>query len=252
MTRRTTSLNEYDTDPAVGFGGYSQAPVRSKFRRVLTAMAVSLLVAAIVAGVAGYFYWQSLTDSPAYSMALIVDAARRNDQTAIDGLVDTGAVVDDFMPQITEKAIDMYGRGLPPETIDKVAAVATPLLPALKDRARLELGPLIRRKAGRFENVPFAAMVLGADRYLDITVERDAAVVTSRLSGHTFTATMRKSGDRWTIVAIRDAELAERIARAVGQEIIAVATTKSDRAAGERLGVKDLNQLLKNAEEALK
>ena len=37
-------------------------------------------------------------------------------------LVDIDAVVDDFLPQITGKAIELYGRNLPPDTFQRVLA----------------------------------------------------------------------------------------------------------------------------------
>ena len=53
--------------------------------------------------VVGFFYWQSIKTTPQYSLALLVDAARRDDQAEIDKLVNVDAVVDDFVPQITDK-----------------------------------------------------------------------------------------------------------------------------------------------------
>ena len=50
-----------------------------------------------------------------------------NDQKTIDEVVDTNAVVDDFLPQITGKAVELYGRGLPPEIISRVSQIAASL-----------------------------------------------------------------------------------------------------------------------------
>ena len=50
---------------------------------------------------AGCLYWRSLRSTPQYSLALLVDAAKRGDNAAVDSLIDSDAVVDDFMPQVT-------------------------------------------------------------------------------------------------------------------------------------------------------
>ena len=86
----------------------------------------------VASAVGGFFYWQSLKRTPQYSLALLVEAARNDDQAAINSLMDSDAAVDDFVPQVTAKAIELYGRGLPPETLARVERLATPLLPAVK------------------------------------------------------------------------------------------------------------------------
>jgi light-regulated signal transduction histidine kinase (bacteriophytochrome) len=146
----------------------------------------------------------------------------------------------------------MYGRGLPPETLGKVASVATPLMPAVKDRARTELPGRIRERTEKFNYVPMPAIVLGADRYLDITVDGDKAVVISKQIGRPLEVRMRRNGDRWQVVSVKDDELATQIARQIGQEIIAVASNGGVENASDRLGIRDLQNILHQASEILK
>ncbi|HEX6126518.1 MAG TPA: hypothetical protein VFZ23_14180 [Pyrinomonadaceae bacterium] len=226
----------------------THVPASHSRRIVLTITAVLLGIVGIVS-LAGYLYWRSFADTPQYSLALLVDAARRGDQAKVDELVEVNSIVDEFMPQITDKAVELYGRGLPPKTIDRVAKVATPVMPALKERARTQLPNLIRKKTERFESVPFAAMVLGADQYLDIRPSGDTALVRSKLPQHGFEVRMQRNGSGWKIVGVRDEALATEIAQKIGQEIIAVASNGGAEAAGERLGIKNLNIILRQAEE---
>src|SRR3954464_1150057 len=74
----------------------STVAVRSKgigIGKILGIVAGVLLL--IVVGLAAviYFWWSSYTRKPAYSVALVVDAAQRNDMKAFDSLVDTDKVV---------------------------------------------------------------------------------------------------------------------------------------------------------------
>src|SRR5688572_8645322 len=154
-----------------GFGGFSESAPSSRSRKILLTTAGVLLALIAVSAVGGFLYWRSFAGTPQYSLALLVDAARRDDQAGVDRIVAIDTIVDGFIPQITGKAVELYGRGLPPQTLARVAKVAAPVMPALKERARLQLPDLIRKKTARFEGVPFAAMVLGADRYLDIRLE---------------------------------------------------------------------------------
>lgn len=230
------------------FNDYQKARKSSKFAKILKILGVSLVVVLLIALISGYFYWQNLKATPAYSLALLVEAARHDDQKAVDELVDTNAVVDDFMPQITDKAVELYGRGLPPQTISKVAQVAAPLLPAVKQRARTEIPGLIREKTQKFESVPFWAIALGAGGILDIEQNGDKAIVKSNLQERPLEVAMKRSGERWRVVGIRDEILARQIAEKIGQEIIAAARKGGIEKAGKQLGIENLQDILKETE----
>jgi hypothetical protein len=47
---------------------------------------------------AGFMYWRSLRQTPQYSLALLIDAARRDDKAAVGNLVGIDKVADDFVP----------------------------------------------------------------------------------------------------------------------------------------------------------
>lgn len=217
---------------------------------VLTAVLTFIFVSAI-GGAGFYVYWERQKETPQYSLALMIEAARNNDEEVISSIVDIEAVVDDFVPRIAGKAAELYGRGIPPATIQKIAQIAQPVMPAVKDRARRELPQAIRTHTAEFQNVPFAAMVFGADRYLDITVKGNTALVRSRDAEHQTELLMEKNGARWKIVGIRDEELAHRIAQAIGQEIIDFAVNGPSTGGG-RKSLNGIDQLLREAEEILK
>lgn len=202
----------------------------------------------LIAFACGYLYWGSFYNTPQYSLALLIDAAKRDDNAEIAKLVDAGAVVDDFMPQVTGKAIELYGRGLPPQTLAKFAKLAEPLLPAVKERASAELPRVIRERTERFNKVPFFAMVIGAGKYLDIVVKGDTAIVTSKIPEHPLEMKMKRNGNRWQIVGVEDEQLATAIARTIGREIMTIAVNGTQRAA-DTFGIGNLADLLRQAEE---
>jgi len=202
----------------------------------------------VIGAVGGFFYWQSLKTTPQYSLALLVDAARRDDQAEIDKLVNVDAVVDDFVPQITDKAVELYGRGLAPSVINKLAVAVSPYLPAVKKRAKAEVPGLIREKTSKFENVPFWAIALGAGRILDIQQTGDTALVKSNLQDRPLEVEMKKNGERWQIVKIKDEEISRRIAEKIGQEIISAAKSGDVEKAGKQIGIQNLKDLLNNSD----
>ncbi len=232
------------------FAAHTASPLRerSTLRTVLITAATTVLIISVIGGVGAFFYWRHMESTPQYSLALIVDAAKRNDDKTVNELVDIDAVVDDFLPQITGKAIELYGRNLPPETLERMERIAAPVMPAVKQRAREELPGAIRQKTEAFGNVPFAAMVVGADTYLDIKVENEQAIVKSKVPEHDFEVRMVRAGQKWKIASLHDDELATRIAQRIGQEVIAIASNGGD-SKQSLLGVKNINELLRRAEE---
>jgi len=224
------------------------APKRKPWKIVVAAL-IGLLV---IVAIGGYLYWRSFYGTPQYSLALLVDAAKRDDKAAVDALVDTGAVVDDFVPQIAGKAAEMYGKGLPTSVLEKLVKVAVPILPAVKDRAKAELPRVIRERSERFGDVPFFAMVVGSSQYLDFKIDGDNATVKSKLADRPFEVKMKRKGDIWQIVGVRDEALATDIARKVGQELIAIATGGINKKTGDKLGVGNISDLLRQAEELVR
>lgn len=220
---------------------------RSVFKTIL----FLFLAILVIGGIGGYFYWQNYKKTPAYSLALIVEAARKDDKATLDRLVDTDQIVDAFVPQITDKAVELYGRGLPPGVIQQLARVAAPILPAVKEHARGELPRLIREKTKRIENVPFFLVALGASQALEIRHDGDIAVVRSTAQDRPLELRMRQNGDEWQIVEVRDDELARQIAEKVGQQIIAAANASIDKT-GEAAGIRNLSEILRKAEEIFK
>ncbi len=156
------------------------------------------------------------------------------------------------MPQITGKAVELYGRNLPPSTIQKVAQAAAPFLPAVKQRARAEIPNLIREKTEKFASIPFWAIAIGAERYLDITQDNDKAFVKSKLQDRPLEIILKRNENRWQVIGVKDEELAKQIAEKIGQDLITVAKKGGVKKAGEQLGVSNLEDILKNAEGIFK
>lgn len=223
-------------------------PARGRFLLIAAAVVGVLL---LIAGVAGLIYWQRLKASPQYSLALLVDAARRDDQKAIDDLVDTDAVVDSFLPQVIEKAVEMYGKNVPGIAVTALQKAADQFKPAIKRRAREEVPRVIREKTDRFDRVPYWTMAIGAGWFLDITYEGDTAKVKSLIENRPFELTMKRNGDVWRVVGIKDDVVARRIAEKIGQEIINIVSKEGLNKAAEKIAPGGLNELKKKLDELI-
>lgn len=217
---------------------------RAGMKKALAIIGIALVFVLIAVAVGGFLYWQNLKSSPQYSLALLVDAARRDDQKTLDQLIDTDAVVDDFMPQVTEKAVELYGRGLPPATIQKISQIAAPLMPTIKQRARAEVPNFIREKTQPFENYPFWAIAIGAQRYIEIVQEGDKAYIKSKIPQRPLELTMKRKGEIWQVVAVRDEVLARRIAEKIGQDLIAAAKKGGVKTVTDQIDIQSLKDAL--------
>lgn len=254
MSRIEVNLDQQEAEKTAkktdspAFGSTEKPPKKSRVKKILGILAISLAAIFLIVLVVGFFYWQSVKTTPEYSLALLVDAARSEDQAEIDKLVNVDAVVDDFVPQITDKAVELYGRGLSPTVINKLAVAVSPYLPAVKQRAKAEIPGLIREKTSRFESVPFWAIALGAGRVLDINQTGDTAIVKYDSQERPFEVTMKRNGDRWQITAIKDEIIARRIAEKIGQEIIAAAKSGNVEKAGRQIGIQNLKDILNSSD----
>lgn len=210
---------------------------------------VILILLAGTGAVVGYSYWQGLRQSPQYSLAALVEAARNGDQKTLDELVDTDAVVESFVPQVIDRAVDLYGRNQPAERIAKIKTYAAPLMPAIKERARAEVPRVIKEKTDKFSGVPSWAIAIGASQYLDIRTEGDTALIVSKIPARPFELTMKRSGERWQVVGIKDDVLATRIAESIGQELMILSTKDGINKAVESLGIPSLDRIRKKVED---
>ena len=227
------------------FGEYQKPKKPGVWAKAFKILAAALLLILIAGALGGYFYWRHLKTTPQYSLALLVEAARRDDEKMIDTLVNTDAVVDDFVPQITDKAVELYGRGVAPATIQKLASSIAPFLPAIKERAKAELPGLIREKTQPFEKIPFWAIAVGANRYLDITQEGERAFIKSKIEEVSLSLILKRSGENWQVIAVKDEVLARKIAEKIGQDLISLAKKDGIKKTGEKLGIPDLEDIFK-------
>lgn len=186
----------------------------------IVALLLGLLVVGALAG--GYFYWQSYKTKPAYSLALLVDAVERNDMQAFDEVVDTDKIVDNFVPQVTDKALGRYASALTGPLRSQVESLIPTLLPSVKQKVREEVIKHVKEMSERATGKPFILVALGIPYVVDIKEEKDTARVMANLKDRPVDLTMQKNGERWQIVAVKDETLAQRIVDDIAKDLPAV------------------------------
>jgi uncharacterized membrane protein len=199
------------------------APKRgSRGAKILGIIAIVLGVIVIGAIVGGYFWWQSYKAKPAYSLALLVDAVQRNDMAAFDEIVDTNKIVDNFVPQVTEKAFGRYSNALTPGLRTKVESLVPTLLPSIKQSVREEVVAQVKELSTRADGKPFILVALGIPYVVDIKEENSVAKATVNLKDRPVVLTLERNGERWKVVAVTDETMASRIVDKIMKDLPAV------------------------------
>ena len=213
---------EYIPAPQMnGIGGAAPPPVTNPkpkgrggciLKGLIALLVLGLIVFGVI-GIAGYFYWESYKTKPGYSLALLIDAAARDDQATVDSLFDTNKIVDDYTAQVKEQASKS------PLVIGPLKQVieqaVTRMTPQIKERSREEVKNRIKELGQRAEGKPFIVYALALPYVMDIKEDGDNATATINRGVDTIELKMQRNGDRWKIVGVKDNEAIARIAEKV-------------------------------------
>jgi len=182
---------------------------RSGVGRVLAIIAVLLVL--VIGGIAGggYFWWRHYQTSPAYSLALLVDATQRNDRQSIDNILDTDKIATDFVSQIRARvpASAVWASQIDLNRMSSSAKVKE----TLHDQLVKELQRLTDVAADK----PFVVVALAIPRFADIKQENNTARAAVNLKDQQIQLTMIQIGDRWRVTAVQDDKLAMMLAQAM-------------------------------------
>jgi hypothetical protein len=179
--------------------------------RMLGFIAIVLVFVIIGALVGGYFWWRHYQSQPAYSLALLVDAAQRNDGAEIDRLLDLDKITTDFVAQVKAR---VPGSSLLPAQVEQT------LTPKLKPTVRDELTKELQRLTEQAKGKPFPLVALAVPYFADIKQEGNDATAEMKLQDQQIKLTMRAdAAGRWQTVAIQDDKLADLIADSVKKNL---------------------------------
>ncbi|MDT4952745.1 MAG: hypothetical protein QOJ02_883 [Acidobacteriota bacterium] len=211
--------------PPQGQQYYGASMKRRKWPIVLGILGVVLI--GLVVG--GYFYWQHYKTKPAYSLALALDAAQRDDAAAFDEVVDTQRVAESFTPQMIDQATARLGTALTPAMRQRVQALIPTLLPRVKESVRDEVMKHVKEASTRAQGKPFFLIALYLPYIVDIKQQNDTATVEAKANDRNIELTMQRSGDtRWKIVAVKDPALANRLVDDIAKYLPAIGADLGD------------------------
>ncbi len=189
-----------------GHHAYGGVPRKRRKWPIITGAILLLLVVGAV------IFWQVYKTRPSYSLALVVDAAQRNDAAAFDQVVDTNAVAQSFAPQVVEQALGRLGNALTPEMRRRVETLVPTLLPNVTESVRAQMMQEVRELTTRASGKPFFLMALSVPFVVDVAREGDTAVVRAKRDDRSIELLMQRTPERrWKVVGVKDETLAKRI-----------------------------------------
>lgn len=209
------------------------SPVRARTARrgrrwpkLLAALGVIVILVGASAVAGGYIWWQNYTTTPAYSLALLVDAVQRNDLTVVNEIVDIDKIVDSLAAEVTEKSVARYGGTLNPKQRKRVEVLVPGLLPGVKQNVRDSLVERLQEISRESEPKPFIILAIGLPYLVKITTEGDTARAIAPVQDREIELTLQRNGERWKVEAIKDDSVAPRIVDDIIKDFPAIGPLK--------------------------
>jgi hypothetical protein len=195
-----------------------------RWPRILGILAAFCIAVVLVAAIAVFLWWRHYQTTPAYSLALAIDAAQRNDIPAFRGRLDEQQIAKNLSAKVREKATNRYGVTMSDSlqrTIDNLLVAS---LPQLTDQIHQEIAADVKELSSRVEQKPFILVALGVSSLATIITEGDSARALAPVRDRTIEVAMRRDGDRWKIVDVKDDILVQRVVDSLMRDLPAIGT----------------------------
>ena len=180
--------------------------------RVLAIIAVLLVFIVIGAAAGGYFWWRHFKGQPGYTLALLVDAAQRNDNDETNRILDMDKIADNFAVEVRSRVTgSSILNAVAPSQVDQMVANLTP---KLKETLREVLPPEIQRVTEPAKGKPFILVALSVPYFASIQHNGTTATVDMKFKDEPIQLTMLQTGNAWRVTAIKDERLTNIIADA--------------------------------------
>lgn len=184
----------------------------SRAGRILAIMGIILVVVIIGLLAGGYFWWQSYKAKPSYTLALLVDAAQRNDQPEMDRILNMDQISENFVSEVRAR---VTGSSLLNSVLlSQVDQTVASITPKLKETLQQVLPQEIQRVSESAKGKPFILIALGVPYLADIKQDGATATADIKFKNEQIQLTMQQDGGSWRIVSIKDDRLATIIADA--------------------------------------
>ena len=180
-------------------------------RRWLWLIPGGLLVVALLVCFAA---WQYFKTTPAYALALLVDAAQQSDRAAFEQVVDLDQVIDNFIAQSAPGSALGSPTQLVTSVRTRLQSIAPETSATIKTAVQEEIQKRTSELAGPTGSRPFFVTALGMPFVSDIKQTADTAHVKINKTDEVELVMERRDGS-WKVVALQDQALAVRVVQGI-------------------------------------
>ena len=199
---------------------------RRRWPRVLGILALLVLLFVVAAAVGGYFLVRRYQSSPTYALALMFDAAQRNDTAEFDKRIAGEEIAKNMTAAVSQKAASRYGGSLNSSVQQKIDSTMSSLLPRVKQTVHDEF--LNALKAAEPEQRSFISIVGAVQSLMTVTTNGDSAKATGKMAGHDIELGMRRDADGWKVIDVKDEVIVQRVVDSVMKELPAIGGTATE------------------------
>ena len=202
--------------------GRTSSNKRSRWPRVLGILALLVLLFVVAAAVGGYFLVRRYQSSPTYALALIFDAAQRNDVAAFDQRIAGEEITKNITAAVSQKAAARYGGSMNSTIQQKLDSTMSSLQPRVKQTVHDEFLNAVKAFAVAPEQRSFISIVGAVQSMMTITTNGDSAKATGKMAGRDIELGMRRDADGWKVIDVKDELLVQRVVDSVMKDLPAI------------------------------
>jgi hypothetical protein len=171
----------------------------------------ALLIVGLVVCVSGWLYFKT---TPAYALALLVDAAQQSDRATFDEVVDLDQVIDNFIAQSPPGSALGSTTQLVMSVRTQLQSLAPETTETVKAAVREEIQKRTSELAGSSGSRPFLVTALAMPFVSEINQTGDIARAKMNKTDEVELVMERREGS-WKVVSLQDQALAARVVQGI-------------------------------------
>ena len=195
---------------------------RRRWPRVLATLAFLVLLLVVAAVVGAFLWWRHYQSTPAYSVAVLVDAAARNDVAEFQKHINEDEIAKNMVSTVSQKAGARYGHALNSSVQQQIDNLVPPLLVRMKETIRKEVAAEMAFNGLAPEGRSFMWILLHVPSLLTVNTEGDTAKVTMPRGEQMIELTMQRDAGGWKMTQFKDELAVQRIVDSVITELPAI------------------------------
>ena len=200
----------------------SRTRKRRRWPKVVAILLVLALLGAAVAALGGFLWWQRHASTPAYSLALMIDAAQRGDVTEFQKRLNEDEIAKNMATAVSQKAAARYGLALSNTVKQQIDSTMPSLLQELKPAIREEVTKEIQAFASKSKPQPFILLVVAVPSLMTIESRDDAATASGMLNDRRIEMLLKRGNGGWVVTDFKDDVVTQRIVDRVMAQLPAI------------------------------